>query len=330
MISPRLFAKPAANLIPTYSQHSSAKIAFLVHGKIGQLPEASCIAKEKEDELLKKHLESKGYEVSYEVWNDPTVDWKKFDLIYHANTEDFIEHISEFRNFFARLKSEKIPLLNTADQILFSADKSYLADLGKLGHYVVPTELVPQNSQKSLQSILEEKSWDKVVVKGTVAGWGSDNWKSSLSDSITHQSRFQELNQRMPILIQPFIAEIEHGEYSLIFFDGDHSHSILKKPASGEYKIHKKYGGKHCETKAPEHAIASAKNLIDSLHPTPVKARIDGVMKDGKFMIMEVELGDPGLYFGEVQEPQEPTKKLAQALEAHIPQEKIPFQALRA
>ncbi len=47
----------------------------------------------------------------------------------------------------------------------------------------------------------------------------------------------------------------------------------------------------------PEQAIETATKAIAVLDETPLYARVDGVQTDAGFLIMEVELFEPELYF---------------------------------
>ena len=45
-------------------------------------------------------------------------------------------------------------------------------------------------------------------------------------------------------MVQPFLKNIiDEGEYSLFYFDGKFSHSVLKKPKEKDFRVQEEHGG---------------------------------------------------------------------------------------
>ena len=89
----------------------------------------------------------------------------------------------------------------------------------------------------------------------------------------------------------------EHGELSLLFFGAKFSHAVLKKPIAGEFRVQSQFGGSYRAIEVSEELIATALKIIAAFGGELVYARVDGIIADGKFLLMELELIEPDLYF---------------------------------
>jgi hypothetical protein len=76
------------------------------------------------------------------------------------------------------------------------------------------------------------------------------------------------------------------------------SHAVLKVPAPGDFRVQVKYGGRvlGCD---PPAAVRRAADAAMALLPAPsLYARVDGCEVDGDFVLLELELLEPALFFG--------------------------------
>jgi hypothetical protein len=85
------------------------------------------------------------------------------------------------------------------------------------------------------------------------------------------------------------------GEWSLIFFGGGFSHAILKKPQPGDFRVQNDFGGTSQLADPPSHVLASATRAVQAVEPT-IYARVDGVIDESQFHLMELELIEPMLF----------------------------------
>jgi glutathione synthase/RimK-type ligase-like ATP-grasp enzyme len=95
-------------------------------------------------------------------------------------------------------------------------------------------------------------------------------------------------------LIQPFFDEVLDGELSFVFFDGDFSHCVKKVPAPGDFRVQTEHGGSVERVSPDADLLAQAAAVIagrDLLY-----ARVDGIVRDGRLHIMELEVIEPELY----------------------------------
>lgn len=86
------------------------------------------------------------------------------------------------------------------------------------------------------------------------------------------------------------------GEWSLIFFDGEFSHAVLKTPKAGDFRVQEDFGGAQSGQKPPKHLVNQAKNVLNAVQANCVYARVDGIEIDEKLILMELELIEPTLF----------------------------------
>jgi hypothetical protein len=98
-------------------------------------------------------------------------------------------------------------------------------------------------------------------------------------------------------MLQPFERGIvEEGEFSMMYFNGAHSHSILKRPQAGDFRVQEEYGST-IRVVAPEPALLAAGDAaIAAVGRKLLYARVDFVRSDDTFRLMELELVEPAFY----------------------------------
>jgi glutathione synthase/RimK-type ligase-like ATP-grasp enzyme len=118
-----------------------------------------------------------------------------------------------------------------------------------------------------------------IVRRGALVGGGAAAWTS-----------------RTPVVVQEVMPEVgRDGEVSCVFFDGDFSHAALKRPREGEFRVNSQYGGEVTKLALPDSLVAQARAALATLGGMPLYARVDSVLRDGAFVLMELELIEPGL-----------------------------------
>lgn len=129
--------------------------------------------------------------------------------------------------------------------------------------------------------------------------WGGDGIGVRRASASSLRAVIAEIRSEVPdrpLLMQRYVPEIEAGEWSLIFVAGRFRHAVLKQPAAGDFRVNSRFGGKRGRQMAPETAVASAALILSAVQPTPLYARVDGVIVDQRFVCIELELTDPNLY----------------------------------
>ena len=250
-----------------------------------------------EDKILSEVLTELGISHEIVVWSDPDVNWDSFTVLLIKSTWDYFDYYPEFLDWIARMKLLNIPVWNSLDTLLWNSSKEYLLEIEKKGFPVISGMILPAESKPDLKLIREKIKSETVVVKPLVSGGAKNTLKIQLSEWDRYVQKLEELLQEEDFLVQPFIPQVaEVGEYSLIFFNGEFSHAVLKTPAKSDFRVQHYYGGTIQEIFPSESMLASCQKLMDTYGAETLYGRVDGVEIDGVFHLMELELIEPYLF----------------------------------
>jgi glutathione synthase/RimK-type ligase-like ATP-grasp enzyme len=210
-------------------------------------------------------------------------------------------HLDEARYaaWLRRCEAERVNLWNPPATVLANLDKRYLTAFFEAGVPIVALEYVARGGRQSLRALLERRNWTRAVVKPAVSASAHGTWRTSLATVAADQKQWDEEVMQRSLLVQPFVDEIvTSGEWSIVFFDGEYSHAVLKKPAAGDFRVQEELGGKG-EPRDPSPVIVEQARRVLAHAPGPLLyARVDGVVRDTKFVLMELEINEPFLYIG--------------------------------
>jgi glutathione synthase/RimK-type ligase-like ATP-grasp enzyme len=256
-------------------------------------------------------LRAAGLDPVVEVWTDPSVDWSAYDAVLLRTVWDYFWLYAEFTEWLAQLDKAGVPVLNSTDQVRWNSDKQYLLELRERGVAIVPSQVA---AGACLREVVAGLTGQQIVVKPTVGG----NALHTVRGVAGSPELEQALNDLPDVvyLVQPFVPEIQSdGEWSLLFFNGEFSHAVIKRPATGDYRVQESYGGQTTPTDPPAAVLEGAQAALAASGPTPTYARVDGVVVNDRFLLMEIELIEPYLFL-----PQSPdaAAKLATAVAARI------------
>jgi len=105
-------------------------------------------------------------------------------------------------------------------------------------------------------------------------------------------------------MVQPFLDAIGiEGEWSLVFFAGEFSHAVLKRPAPGDFRVQDEHGGTAAPGRPPAGVIESARRALEAVSEPWIYARVDGCAPGGVFQLLELEMLEPTLYLDTGPEP---------------------------
>jgi glutathione synthase/RimK-type ligase-like ATP-grasp enzyme len=108
-------------------------------------------------------------------------------------------------------------------------------------------------------------------------------------------------------LVQAFAPEIERsGEWSFVFFGGAFSHAVLKRPAPGDFRVQTELGGSAVPLDPPPALLDQAATVMGKVQGRWLYARVDGIERDGRLVVLELEMIEPFLFLG--QDPQAPAR----------------------
>lgn len=254
-------------------------------------------------------------------WSTAETAWEEFQAVVLRSTWDYFRRAEEFRRWLDDLERKGTRLFNAPALARWNADKTYLRELAATGVPIVPTIWFQKNNSVDIKAALREAGWRKAVVKPTVSASGFGTWITSLERfDPGDQTRFEELVRARDVMVQPYMEEIAgRGEWSLVFFDGAFSHAILKNPAPGDFRIQEHFGGSWRVASPSPELIREAEDALAAATKVtgegkPLYARVDGLESEvnGQFLLMELELIEPSLYFAA--DPDNAPVRFAQAL----------------
>ncbi|MGZ4789657.1 MAG: ATP-grasp domain-containing protein, partial [Terriglobales bacterium] len=224
--------------------------------------------------------------------------WKKYDAIVIRSCWDYFYDPARFTEWINRLEALHVRVLNPLSIIRWNHDKKYLRDLEQRGVEIAPTFWCERNSSPHMREILAARDWKKAVVKPTISGTSMHTWVVQQGDRDGHDAQLAELLIRRDMMIQDYMSEIESGEWSLVFFGGEFSHAAVKRPKHGDFRVQDEHGGTWGHEQPTEALKAQAKQVLAAANEDLLYARVDGVVRDRRFILMELEIIEPMLYFG--------------------------------
>lgn len=247
-----------------------------------------------DDELLRGALRRRGCEASLVVWDGGGTDWRGFDLCLVRSTWDYHDKYDEFLAW-TRRAAAATALHNPADLIAWNSDKRYLRQLAKAGVPTVPTLWIERGSDVDLEALLAERGWEEAVVK-PVVDLGAKNLRRVRADEAN--DALADVLERQEAMVQPFLPSLEaEGEISLIYVEGELSHTVRKRPAAGDFRVQSIWGGTVAAAKAETRHVEVAERALSQLEKTPLYARVDLVADlNGNPALIELELIEPNLY----------------------------------
>jgi glutathione synthase/RimK-type ligase-like ATP-grasp enzyme len=260
------------------------------------------------DRPLTEALETAGAHVTVAPWDDPAVDWHRFDRVLIRSTWDYSQRRDEFVAWAAgvgdRLRNE--PVI-----VEWNSDKRYLAELARAGLPVVPTTYVaPGDPLPRLEG--------DVVVKPSISAGGRDSGRfarASHSDALRLLAELTGAGRTA--MVQPFQESVESaGEAALVYYDGELSHTLRKGavlPPDQVAPQHEALPGLSAAramfdpelvraAPAADDELELGQAAVDFLTSRfgrpPLYARVDAVRDAaGNPVLMELELIEPNFYF---------------------------------
>ncbi len=258
-----------------------------------------------DDRQLIPLLTAAGFSTEIVVWNEPDrVSLPEFILV--RTPWDYYKDYPAFLKFLDGAEAAGSKMFNPYALIRWNLDKRYLAELEGKGVPVLPTVFIPKGASlwerdHALITIPWPKDDGGVVVKPTVSA-GSFMTSRVTGDLTEVDLAVGQVAAVQAVMVQPFAADIAKlGEISLVYFnDGAGwrlSHSVLKKAGGSDFRVQAEFGGSEapCEPSAEQLAIAE-KTLV-ALPEPGLYARVDLIPWQGSWVLSEVELVEPQLFF---------------------------------
>ncbi|MBV9108370.1 MAG: hypothetical protein JO306_03060 [Gemmatimonadetes bacterium] len=270
-----------------------------------------------DDVLAYEPLAALGWRVDLVPWTRPAVAWDAYDAVVIRSTWDYVHAPGAFLEVLSAIEGAGTPLFNELDLVRWNLRKTYLRDLAGRGVPVVPTVWRDRLMPGELPRLMEEIGSPEVVVKPVV---GLNAGGAFRLDARRHlpEAEVEAYYADRALMAQPFLPQIvDEGEFSLFYFNGEHSHTILKTPKPNDFRVQEEHGGMIRPVQAEPALLAAGAAALRAIGEPPLYARADFVRAaDGNgFWLMELELIEPALYLR--MDPLAPTR-FAQALHARV------------
>lgn len=252
---------------------------------------------ENEDDKLLNFLKEKGLNIEKVIWNDQQVNWEDYSLAILKSPWDYFDLIEDFYNWLDHLEAKNVKLLNPIEVVRWNANKQYLQEIEAAGLKITPSFFIQNKESVNLEHFFEKFNTNKLIVKPCVSGGAKNTFKVTADNVNEVNQKLNLLVQDEDFIIQPFLPEIlESGEWSLIFFNGVYSHSLIKQAKPGDFRVQPAHGGSVHPQKPSEELIATAQQYVTLFAKNCLYARVDGTFVKGEFLLMELELIEPFLF----------------------------------
>jgi glutathione synthase/RimK-type ligase-like ATP-grasp enzyme len=232
--------------------------------------------------LLDTALQANGLEPVWAVWDDPSMDWGRFALVVVRSAWDYAERWREFLRWAEAVSRIENPL----PALRFGVDKErYLTALAASGVPIVSTAFVHPGEPF-------EPRPAPFVVKPAISAGGRRSARFAAGDETARGLVDQITGDGATVMVQALLEDA--AESSLVFVDGEYSHSLRRRAAlpygRAEAALYlKEELGPHEATPEERRVAEAALELV----PTPtLYARVD--ILGG--LVLELEIVEPSLY----------------------------------
>jgi len=250
-----------------------------------------------EDGLLVSALKSLGAKVTKVGWTQQDVDFSHFDAAIFSSIWDYYRYPVEFSEWLDRVEGQT-RFFNSIAQVRDNMDKRYLMRYADEGRAVVPTRLIEAGTSWSEKDWAGELHSEHLVIKPVVGGAALDTFQWNVKDKFRDRQPMIKCLAEKDMIVQPFVPSIQSfGEVSHVLIGGTYTHSILKRPKKGDYRVQDDHGGRVDSYQASLAEIELALSWLEPLDEKPLYARVDLVKASvGGWWLGELELIEPELW----------------------------------
>ena len=249
------------------------------------------------DKLLIEPMKNIGWIAEEVSWRNKNIIWSDYDAVIVRSTWDYQNDSENFVGVLEKI-NDISHLENDLDLMIWNMNKNYLFDLEQKGVKIVDTIWEKSFNPDLANEYFAKLKTDEIIIKPNISANADNTFrltKEKLKDNLKVLEK--TFNDR-EFMVQPFLnCIIEEGEYSLFFFNGKFSHSVLKKPKENDFRVQEEHGGDIQPFKVSSELIMVAEDIINKLSTIPLYGRVDLVRNNqSKFALIELELIEPSLY----------------------------------
>jgi hypothetical protein len=261
-----------------------------------------------DDEAYLSALREAGAEVELAAWDDPDVDWSRFDGVQIRTTWNYHEQPEAFRAWCQGV-AEQSRLFNGAAVVEWNANKTYLREVEAAGIPIVPTRWIDPGESIDIAAALERFGTTRGFLKPAIGANASGTLRFALeADGTAPEScatHLSEHGRNVVMMLQPYLSSVEEsGELSLIYFGGELSHCVRKIPKAGDYRVQDDHGASDRPETPTSAQLELAQRCLDFVNGLPfieeplLYARVDLMTGPaGQDQVGELELIEPCLFF---------------------------------
>ena len=249
------------------------------------------------DKLLIEPMRKIGWNAEEISWRDENVNWNNYDAVIVRSTWDYQNDSKKFISVLEKINGVS-HLENDLDLMKWNMNKNYLFDLEQKGIKIVDTIWEKNFNTNLAHEYFEKLDTDEIIIKPNISANADNTFRLTIEKLNQNLKLLEKIFALREFMVQPFlISIIDEGEYSLFFFNGMFSHSVLKKPKENDFRVQEEHGGNIQPFKVSSELILIAENIIKKLSTIPLYSRVDLVRtKENEFALIELELIEPSLY----------------------------------
>jgi glutathione synthase/RimK-type ligase-like ATP-grasp enzyme len=273
-------------------------LTFLVMPRIAFVTCPEYPALTADDRPAAAALVAQGATVVPVIWSDPSVAWDSYDLIVLRSMWDYHLHVAQFADWLAELERTQAPVWNPVLVARWNMDKRYLRHLRNTGVPIIPTVWFEPCERPDIAAVMDAQGWKEAVIKPVISSTAFRTWRIDREQAAREQAAVHALLHERPAMLQEYQPAIRSdGEWSLTFIDGELSHTVVKRAAGADFRVQEEWGGT-TERAEPTSEMQAVAEMALRAAPGPwVYGRVDGVRSKNTFLVMELELLEPGLFF---------------------------------
>lgn len=246
------------------------------------------------DRLYAEALERRGWRVAGAPWNGPRSAFDGAAAVVIRSTWGYYRAPDAFRDWTEAMAAAT-RLFNPLVLVRWNLRKDYMAKLAAAGVRTPRSHFVAWEAE-AIEKVFAETGWSLAVVKPVTGASGYSVElvaRERLGESV---SRLAAEARASGVMVQEFLPEIADGELSLIYFDGIFSHAVRKRPPAGEFRVNSRFGATRSAETPLRDVTDQGAAALRTLPEPPLYARVDGIVRDGSLIVIEVEVLEPSLF----------------------------------
>jgi glutathione synthase/RimK-type ligase-like ATP-grasp enzyme len=246
------------------------------------------------DRLYAEALQRRGIGVAAAPWDGPRAAFDGAAAVVIRSTWGYYRTPDAFRDWTETMAGAT-RLLNPIALVRWNLRKDYIGKLAAAGVRVPHSRFVAC-AAAAIDEVFAETGWQRAVVKPMTGASGYSVELVAREGVVDAVSRLAAEAHAGGVLVQEFLPEIEDGELSLIYFDGIFSHAVRKRPPRGEFRVNSRFGATYSAETPSREVREQGAAVLHALPELALYARVDGVVRDGRLIVIEVEVLEPGLF----------------------------------